>query len=57
MVRSGLALSYKRFSHAYDADENAAREARAGLWSGTFIAPWNWRDPTCEVLGSSYRGK
>jgi endonuclease YncB( thermonuclease family) len=44
MVRSGLAVSYKRFSRKYDVDEVAARDAREGLWSGTFIAPWNWRE-------------
>jgi endonuclease YncB( thermonuclease family) len=43
MVRSGWALSFVRYSHAYDADEVVAKEARAGLWSGAFIAPWDWR--------------
>jgi endonuclease YncB( thermonuclease family) len=43
MVANGWALSYVRFSHDYDADEKAAREARAGLWAGAFIAPWDWR--------------
>jgi endonuclease YncB( thermonuclease family) len=43
MVRSGWALSFVRYSHAYDADETAAREAHAGLWAGSFIAPWEWR--------------
>jgi endonuclease YncB( thermonuclease family) len=43
MVRSGWALSFIQYSHAYDADEAAARETRAGLWSGSFIAPWDWR--------------
>jgi endonuclease YncB( thermonuclease family) len=43
LVKSGWALSYTRFSHDYDADEKAAREARAGLWAGAFIAPWDWR--------------
>jgi endonuclease YncB( thermonuclease family) len=43
MVRSGWALSFVRYSHAYDGDEATAREARAGLWSGAFIAPWDWR--------------
>jgi endonuclease YncB( thermonuclease family) len=43
MVRSGWALSFVRYSHAYDADEVAARGNRAGLWSGSFIAPWDWR--------------
>ena len=54
MVRSGLALSFKRYSHTYDADETAAREARAGLWAGAFIAPWDWRsrNKSTEVLGA-----
>lgn len=54
MVRSGMALSFKRYSHAYDEDEKAAREDRAGLWSGTFIAPWDWRsrNKSTEVLGA-----
>lgn len=43
MVRSGWALSFVRYSHDYDQDELRAREARAGLWSGAFIAPWDWR--------------
>jgi endonuclease YncB( thermonuclease family) len=43
MVRNGWALSYTRVSHDYDADEKAAREAKAGMWQGAFIAPWDWR--------------
>jgi endonuclease YncB( thermonuclease family) len=43
LVRSGWALSFVRYSHEYDRDETAAREAKAGLWSGAFIAPWDWR--------------
>ena len=43
LVKNGWALSYVRFSHDYDADEKAARDARAGLWAGAFIAPWDWR--------------
>lgn len=43
LVREGLALSFVRYSHAYDADEAAARQAKAGLWAGCFIAPWEWR--------------
>lgn len=54
MVRSGFALSFRRYSHTYDADEAAAREARAGLWSGAFIAPWDWRsrNKLTEILGA-----
>src|ERR1700694_4298268 len=43
MVQNGWALAYARFSHDYDADEKAAREAKAGMWQGAFIAPWDWR--------------
>lgn len=43
MVRNGWALSFVRYSHAYDADEQAARDAHAGIWVGSFIAPWDWR--------------
>jgi endonuclease YncB( thermonuclease family) len=54
MVRYGFALAYKQYSHDYDADEQAAREAHAGLWSGAFIAPWDWRhrNKSTEVLGA-----
>jgi hypothetical protein len=43
MVRSGWALSFVRYSHDYDQLEAVARDAHAGLWSGAFIAPWDWR--------------
>jgi endonuclease YncB( thermonuclease family) len=43
MVRSGWALSFTRYSHQYDHEEAAAREAQSGLWAGAFIAPWDWR--------------
>lgn len=44
MVRNGWALSFVRYSHVYDADEAEARAAKAGLWGGAFIAPWDWRN-------------
>ncbi|HLI99459.1 MAG TPA: thermonuclease family protein [Bradyrhizobium sp.] len=55
MVRNGWALSYVRFSHDYDGDEKAAREAKAGLWQGAFIAPWDWhvRNKKSAILGSA----
>jgi endonuclease YncB( thermonuclease family) len=43
MVRNGWALAYARVSHDYEADEKAARDAKAGMWQGAFIAPWDWR--------------
>jgi endonuclease YncB( thermonuclease family) len=54
LVRSGWALSFVRYSHEYDADERAARDAKSGLWSGAFIAPWDWRhrNSNTEILGA-----
>jgi endonuclease YncB( thermonuclease family) len=55
MVKSGWALSYARQSHDYDADEKAAREAKAGMWQGAFIAPWDWRvrNKKTAILGAA----
>jgi endonuclease YncB( thermonuclease family) len=52
LVRSGWALA--RFSHDYDADEKEAREAKAGMWQGAFIAPWDWRvrNKKTTILGA-----
>jgi endonuclease YncB( thermonuclease family) len=54
LVRNGWALAYKRISHDYDADELAAREAKAGMWQGAFIAPWDWRvrNKKTTILGA-----
>jgi endonuclease YncB( thermonuclease family) len=55
MVRNGWALSYVRVSHDYDDDEKAAREAKAGMWQGAFIAPWDWRarNKKTGILGAA----
>ena len=55
MVRSGWALSFVRYSHAYDSEEALARSSHAGLWSGAFIAPWDWRhrNKTTAILGAT----
>ena len=55
MVKSGWALSYVRVSHDYDADEKAARDAKAGMWQGAFIAPWDWRvrNKKTVILGAA----
>jgi endonuclease YncB( thermonuclease family) len=54
LVKNGWALSYVRFSHVYDGDEKAAREAKAGLWAGAFMAPWDWRvrNKKTTILGA-----
>jgi endonuclease YncB( thermonuclease family) len=43
LVRTGMALAYRRYADDYIADEEAARAARLGLWAGQFDAPWEWR--------------
>lgn len=55
MVKSGWALSYVQFSHVYDADEKDARQAKAGMWQGAFIAPWDWRvrNKKTNILGAA----
>jgi endonuclease YncB( thermonuclease family) len=59
MVKNGWALAYLRFSHAYDADEKVAREAKAGLWDGAFFAPWDWRvrNKKTTILGTVKPGE
>ena len=55
LVTSGWAMSYVRVSHDYDADENTARDAKAGMWQGAFIAPWDWRvrNKKTTILGAA----
>jgi len=54
LVQSGWALAHARSSHDYDADEKTAREAKAGMWQGAFIAPWDWRirNKKTTILGA-----
>jgi endonuclease YncB( thermonuclease family) len=56
MVSEGWAMSptHKGYSHRFDAEEQRAREAKAGLWAGAFVAPWDWRRRNCktEVRGA-----
>src|SRR6478736_3142104 len=55
LVRSGWALAYVRLSRDYEPDEAAAREAKAGMWQGAFIAPWDWRERNKKttILGAT----
>lgn len=54
MVQHGWALASVRDSNRYVADESWSREIHAGLWSGAFIAPWDWRSRSKQtvILGS-----
>lgn len=54
MVVGGWALAFRRYSDIYVGEEQIARTKQAGLWSGAFIAPWDWRHrgPQTEILGA-----
>ena len=43
MVWQGWAVAYRRFSKDYVLHEDAAKEARRGVWRGQFQMPWEWR--------------
>ncbi|GLH81611.1 nuclease [Bradyrhizobium sp. SSBR45G] len=55
LVRSGWALAYRTISHDYEPDEAEARAAKAGMWQGAFIAPWDWRvrNKKTTILGAA----
>lgn len=44
LVREGHALAYRQFSPAYVPEEEMARAAKKGIWSGAFQLPWEFRD-------------
>ena len=54
MVERGWALAFVKDSDRYVADEGWARVIHKGLWSGAFIAPWDWssRNKQTVILGS-----
>lgn len=43
MVRNGHALAFRRYSKSYLPYEAEAKAAKAGIWTGSFEAPWDWR--------------
>ena len=43
LVSHGYALAYRSFSTAYVPAEEKAHAARAGVWAGEFVEPWDWR--------------
>jgi endonuclease YncB( thermonuclease family) len=43
MVQAGWALADRGATDRYVAAEAEAKEARRGLWKGTFELPWEWR--------------
>ena len=53
LVEAGWAVAYGR----YDDAERAAREARRGMWSGTFERPRDWRDKHSGVSEDRHGGE
>ena len=43
LVRRGWSVAYRRYSKDYVPQEGRARQAKAGVWSGTFEMPWDRR--------------
>lgn len=44
MVAQGYAVAYRQYGgDIYDAEEQAAKDAKRGVWSSRFDMPWDWR--------------
>lgn len=43
MVEHGHALAFVRYSDRYVPEERRAQAAKAGMWAGPFMPPWDWR--------------
>ena len=43
LVKSGYALAYRRYSKKFVEDEEYARINKIGMWSMTFVYPWDYR--------------
>lgn len=44
LIRQGWAIEYTQYSDGrYSNEEKEARQAKRGLWAGTFVKPWDWR--------------
>jgi endonuclease YncB( thermonuclease family) len=43
MAGLGWALAYRQYSPQYVPAEELAERRKAGMWSGQFVPPWEWR--------------
>jgi endonuclease YncB( thermonuclease family) len=43
MVANGWALAFVRYSRDYIRSQARAKQAKLGMWVGSFQAPWDWR--------------
>lgn len=53
MVRTGLALAFRRYAEDYVRTEDDARGERRGVWSGAFAPPWAWRKDKGAALSTA----
>ena len=57
LVEQGWALAFRRYGLVYVAQEDAARDARRGLWAGRFVPPWALRRGNRDTVSAeSYLG-
>lgn len=70
LVEDGLAWSFRKYSHDYDAVEERARGRRVGVWQAETETPWDFRshkwesavhsvpDRRCPIKGNiNYKGE
>ena len=43
LVRNGYAVAYRKYSKKFVSQEIFAKKEKLGLWSGTFMMPWDYR--------------
>jgi len=43
MVQKGHAVAYRKYSKQYIPQEEEAKNAKRGIWSGKFVVPEKWR--------------
>lgn len=48
LVQEGYALAYRQYGTDYVPQETTAKNAKRGIWAGTFTPPWDWRKGSRE---------
>lgn len=43
LVSEGWAIAVRHITRTYTDQEKAAKKAKAGIWRGDFVKPWDWR--------------
>jgi endonuclease YncB( thermonuclease family) len=57
LVEQGWALAFRRYGLDYVSQEDRARDARRGLWAGSFVPPWALRRGNKkQISADSYAG-